>query len=65
MLVFLAVFPILYNFITNQSEETMSEQLFFNGIDATTGEPLLPPLASDLLASIISKEERDAEQEQV
>ena len=42
----------------------MSEQLYFNGINATTGEPLLPPLTSDLLASIISKEERNAEQEQ-
>jgi hypothetical protein len=47
-----------------RSEETMSEQLFFNGINATTGEPLLPPIDSELLASVISREERNAEQEQ-
>ncbi len=42
----------------------MSEELFFNGIDATTGEPLFPPITDDLLASIITKEERNSEQEQ-
>ncbi|MBN1450802.1 MAG: hypothetical protein JW963_07290 [Anaerolineales bacterium] len=41
----------------------MSEQLFFNGINATTGEPLLPPITSDLLASIITREEHNVEQE--
>ena len=41
----------------------MSEQLFFNGINATTGEPLFPPITEDLLASIITKEERNPEQE--
>ena len=41
----------------------MSEQLFFNGINATTGEPLLPPIDSELLANLISKQERDATQE--
>jgi len=41
----------------------MSEQLFFNGINATTGEPLLPPIDSELLANLISKQERDAAQE--
>ena len=41
----------------------MSEQLFFNGINATTGGPLFPPITDDLLASIITKEERNVEQE--
>jgi len=41
----------------------MSEQLFFNGINATTGEPLLPSITSDLLASIITREERNVDQE--
>lgn len=42
----------------------MSEELFFNGINAATGEPLFPPIADNLLANIIAKEERNPEQEQ-
>ena len=41
----------------------MGEQLFFNGINAVTGRPLMPPMESELLASLISKGERDTEQE--
>lgn len=41
----------------------MSEQLFFNGINAVTGESLFPPIESELLASLIAKGQRDTEQE--
>src|SRR5574339_50322 len=42
----------------------MSEELTFNGIDATTGEYLIPPVDADTLASAISREPRDSQQEQ-
>lgn len=41
----------------------MSEQLFFNGINAESGEPLVPPMDGGLMAKIITGEERSPEQE--
>jgi len=41
----------------------MGEQLYFNGINAVTGKPLLPPIDSELLASLIAKGERNLQQE--
>ena len=42
----------------------MSDQLVFNGIDAATGDYLVPPVEAEILAAAISREPRDAEQEQ-
>ncbi|GAB4503241.1 MAG: hypothetical protein Fur0043_02330 [Anaerolineales bacterium] len=41
----------------------MSEQLFFNGINAANGEPLSPPIDSDLIAKLITGEERNPQEE--
>ncbi len=41
----------------------MSEELVFNGIDATTGEYLVPPVEAATLAAAISNEPRDPEQD--
>ncbi len=37
----------------------MSEELFFNGIDATTGEYLIPPVAPETMAAAITGQPRD------
>lgn len=42
----------------------MSDELVFNGIDATTGDYLVPPVDAATLAAAISREERSPEQEQ-
>ncbi len=41
----------------------MSEKLFFNGIDAASGEPLVPPLEGELMAKLISGQERNSQEE--
>jgi hypothetical protein len=41
----------------------MSEQLYFNGINAATGEYLLPPLDAETLANAVSGLPREPEQE--
>ncbi len=40
----------------------MSEELVFNGIDATTGEYLIPPVQAGTMAAAISGEPRNAEE---
>jgi hypothetical protein len=42
----------------------MSEELVFNGIDATTGEYLVPPVDTQTLAAAISSEPRNPDEEQ-
>ncbi|MBA4379924.1 MAG: hypothetical protein C0393_04445, partial [Anaerolinea sp.] len=40
----------------------MSEQLVFNGINAVTGEPLLPPMDAETISGIIRGEPKDEKQ---